>query len=60
MGTSKDILNDEIWKLKEKVKRLQKQNKNYKKAYGLFMDYFDYIPDEDKAEVSEQLEKVGL
>ena len=32
----------------------------YKKAYNILMDYFDYIPEEEKEKVSEQLDEVGL
>jgi len=33
---------------------------DYKKAYQILMDWFDYIPEEDRQQVSDELEKVGL
>lgn len=39
---------------------LKKELRRYKKAYNLFMDYFDYLPDEDKEGVSKKLEKLNL
>lgn len=38
---------------------LNKIKPNYKKAYNILIDWFDCIPEEDRAEVSEELEKVG-
>ncbi len=32
---------------------------NYKKAYNILMDYFDYIPEEERQEVSDKLDAVG-
>ena len=36
------------------------ENDNYKKAYNLFMEYFDYLPDEDKENLDKQLNELGL
>jgi len=33
---------------------------NYKKAYCILMDYFVYLPEEDKPKISKQLKKLGL
>ena len=33
---------------------------HYKIAYDILMDYFDYIPDEEKEEVSIKLASLGL
>ena len=33
---------------------------NYQKAYNLLMDYFDYIPEEEKENLDKQLKKLGL
>ena len=33
---------------------------NYRLAYDILMDYFDSIPEEDKGDVSAQLEMLGL
>ena len=44
----------------EMLHRLQNDLERYKKAYGMFMDYFDYIPDEAKPELHKRLEKMGL
>ena len=32
---------------------------DFEKAYNILMDWFDHIPEEDRQEVSDQLEKVG-
>jgi len=32
---------------------------NYKKAYEILMEYFDYIPEELRIEVDERLKEVG-
>ena len=42
-----------------KNEKSAQQRPNYRKAYDILMDYFDWIPDEDKGEVSAQLEAVG-
>ena len=38
-------------------------NKNkkpdYEKAYNILMEYFDYLPDEDKVEIDKRLKEVG-
>lgn len=60
MGTSKDILNDEIERLKQVIKKKNKIIYCYRKAYNILMDNFDYIPEEDRQEVSNELDKVGL
>jgi len=60
MGTSKDILIREANKQKEKVKTIRKELNRYKKAYNILMDWFDYIPEEDRQDVCDQLDKVGL
>jgi len=60
MGTSHDILHDEIWRLKEIIKKKNRKIFCYRKAYNILMDNFDYIPEEDRQEVSDELEKVGL
>ena len=33
---------------------------NYQKAYNLLMDYFDYIPEEEKENLDKQLKELGL
>ena len=60
MGTSKDILISEANKQREKVKTIRKELNRYKKAYNILMDWFDYIPEEDRQDVCDQLDKVGL
>ena len=42
------------------IHKLQDELDKYKEAYGMFMDCFDYLPDEDKPELSKRLEKLGL
>ena len=42
------------------VCKLKKEIKDLYKAYNILMDYFDSIPEEDRQEVSDQLDKVGL
>jgi len=44
----------------KQIAKLCDELKSYKKAYNILMDWFDYIPEEDRAEVSKQLEEVGL
>jgi len=43
----------EIVELKAKLKR-------YVKAYNILMDYFDYLPEEDKVEIDKKLNKCDL
>jgi hypothetical protein len=33
---------------------------NLEKAYNILMDYFNYIPEDERQEVSNRLEKLGL
>ena len=33
---------------------------DYKKAFEILMEYFDFIPDEDKPKVDKALKKLGL
>ena len=33
---------------------------NYKKAYMVLSDFFDYIPEDMKAEVDQELKRCGL
>jgi len=33
---------------------------NYKKAYNILMEYWNYIPEEDKAKVDKELKECGL
>jgi hypothetical protein len=35
-------------------------NINYEKAYNVLMDYFDYIPEEEKENLDKQLKELGL
>lgn len=45
----------------EKIKDIkEKKQPDYKKAYYILMDYFDYLPDEDKKEVDKELKRCGL
>lgn len=37
-----------------------KSNINYKKAYHLFMMYWESLPEEDRLEIHEELKKIGL
>ena len=32
----------------------------YKKAYNILMEYWDYIPDDDKVEINNKLKEIGL
>ena len=43
-----------------KIIQLEKELEDYKKAYDILMDYFDCIPDEEKEEVSKQLDECNL
>ena len=42
------------------VCKQQKTIKDYKKAYNILMDYFDCIPEDERQEVSDKLNEVGL
>ena len=33
---------------------------NYEKGYNILMEWFEYIPEEDREEVDRQLKEVGL
>ena len=44
----------------EMLCKLQNDLERYKEAYGMFMDYFDYLPDEDKPKLHKRLDKIGL
>ena len=44
---------------KESV-RLNKELERYKKAYNILMDYFDCFSDEDKKDIHNKLDMVGL
>ena len=47
--------------MKEKtIKLLKEENKRLWKAYNILMNYFNYIPDEDKQFVSNELDKINL
>ena len=47
---------DEITILKHKAKWYE----NYFEAYNILMEYWDYIPDEEKHEIHARLEKLDL
>jgi len=32
----------------------------YKKAYNILMEYWDYIPDDEKVEINNKLKEIGL
>jgi len=53
-GNLKDLFNGVI------RQKLPKKLPDYKKAYDILMDWFVYIPEEDRQSVSEELDKVGL
>lgn len=36
------------------------QKTNYKKAFEILEDFFDYIPEDLRAEVSEKLDRCGV
>lgn len=33
---------------------------DYKKGFNILMDYFNFIPQEDKEEIDQRLKKIGL
>lgn len=43
----------------EAFNRYLKNKPDFCKGYNILMDWFDYIPEEDREEVSKKLEKVG-
>ena len=40
--------------------KIPNKKPDYKKGYNILMEYFDSIPDEEKEDVDEQLNKIGL
>lgn len=38
----------------------KKKRPNYKRAFNFLMDYWDYLPDEDKKIIDEELNKCNL
>ena len=45
---------------KLRIKQLENENRRYKKAYNILMDYFEDLPEETIIEVDERLNKVDL
>lgn len=57
---SNDRLFEEIEHLKDLKQNHIQEKAKYKKAYDILMDYFDFIPEDERQEVSDKLDKVGL
>ena len=38
---------------------MTKNKPDFEKAYNILMDYWDYLPDEDKEEINKKLKKCG-
>ena len=49
------IVNDKI-----RIKQLENENNRYKKAYNIFMDYFDFFDDDIKEKLDKKLNKIDL
>tara|TARA_R100001440_G_C2466780_1_gene110897 strand:+ start:117 stop:389 length:273 start_codon:yes stop_codon:yes gene_type:complete len=45
---------------KTNLKNKSTNNINYEKAYNVLIDYFDYIPEEEKENLDKQLKELGL
>ena len=45
---------------KNNLKNKSTNNINYEKAYNVLMNYFDYIPEEEKENLDKQLKELGL
>ena len=45
---------------KNNLKNKSTNNINYEKAYNVLIDYFDYIPEEEKENLDKQLKELGL
>jgi hypothetical protein len=45
---------------KTNLKNISTNNINYEKAYNVLIDYFDYIPEEEKENLDKQLKELGL
>ncbi len=43
-----------------KLDEALKKADNYEKKYHLFMEYWDSMPDEEKANIDKRLKRVGL
>ncbi len=41
-------------------KKLEFRLECYKKGYNILMDYYDFIPDEEKPKVHKELKSIGL
>ena len=46
--------------LYEQMVDKQEELMRYQKAYNILMDYFDYLPDDLRAEGHKRLDEVGL
>jgi len=44
----------------KKCLKIFNKKPNYKLAYEILMEYFDYLPDEDKPFIDKELKKCGL
>ena len=60
MGTSHDILIDEIYEQKSKKNFYRRKASKYEKGFDILYEYFDSIADEEKEEVSNKLDKLKL
>ena len=60
MGTSRDVLEDEICELEEKLKKARNEKANFKKAYNILMEYWDSLPEDEREEVHKKLLKCGV
>jgi len=47
-------------RLKNKIKKLTKSKNSFKKGFGILMDYWDSLPDDEKSKVNKRLVNVGL
>lgn len=46
-------------KIKREDSLAKAKSPNYEEAYNILMDYFDYLPDEDKKELDKELKRCG-
>lgn len=60
----KELKEDEhkqlCWNIHNKYKEIYSEFEKYKKAYDMFMDYWDSFPEDQKKDMDEELKEIGL
>ena len=50
---------DDVSNIKKNIKNDERLHQ-YQTAYDILMEYFDYLPDEDKPKIHKRLKEIGL